>query len=425
MLRNRPRSLPDVHFDKIIMRNHLFFLIAAGMMVIACSEPVKNTPVDVRFHQETLQRLGLRGDNWCITWTAGDDQVTSMCDGDWLDDGTWYHNRLYRIKSGPWPFEREDIPGYPMFIGRQAGWFGYGIVAVDGKLYATVSKTPGPDWSGPFRGIKLLRSEDNGASWYRINRGGDAEYLAPTDSLARNDITENEMFFMEESGRTAHGKTAFPFVFCAFVQQGMAHKAAPDDYVYIYSPEGSQPNELLLARVGKNELEQRDRWEYFQKWNGDKPVWTPNLDERGVVHNFPEKSSDGKFFGWYSWLPSVVWNEGLGLYIMVNGGTYGGEGMTDREDDFYSSWMHTATGSLGFWYSKNPYGPWTEFYYTEYWIVDNENNRTYQPKLSPKWISDDGKRMILIWSDAMKDEQGRSHAVNYLWNQMEVEIILE
>jgi hypothetical protein len=84
--------------------------------------------------------------------------------------------------------------------------------------------------------------------------------------------------------------------------------------------------------------------------------------------------------------------------------------------------MHTETGSLGFWYSENPYGPWKQFYYTDYWIVDNEKNRTYQPKLSPKWISEDDTEMTLIWSDAMANEEGKSHADNYIWNQMKIRI---
>ncbi len=53
------------------------------------------------------------------------------------------------------------------------------------------------------------------------------------------------------------------------------------------------------------------------------------------------------------------------------------------------------------------------FHYEDYWIVDNEKNRTYQPKLSPKWISEDGTQMVLIWSDAMKNDQGQSHTVHY------------
>ena len=110
---------------------------------------------------------------------------------------------------------------------------------------------------------------------------------------------------------------------------------------------------------------------------------------------------------------------------MVNGGTYAGHGMTDSDKDYYDPWMHTETGSLGFWYSKNPYGPWTQFFYTDKWIVDTPANRTYQPKLSPKWISEDGKQMTLIWSDAMKNDKGKSHTINYLWNQMQITIDLK
>jgi hypothetical protein len=33
--------------------------------------------------------------------------------------------------------------------------------------------------------------------------------------------------------------------------------------------------------------------------------------------------------------------------------------------------------------------------------------------------------MVLIWSDAMKNEEGKSHTVNYRWNQMEITLELE
>jgi hypothetical protein len=118
----------------------------------------------------------------------------------------------------------------------------------------------------------------------------------------------------------------------------------------------------------------------------------------------------------------VVWNDGLGLFIMVNGGAYAGHGMTDADHDYYDAWMHTQTGSLGFWYARHPYGPWHELFYTDCWTVDSSDNRTYQPKLSPKWIGDSGTEMVLVWSDAMRDPSGRSHGPNYTWNQMSVTI---
>jgi|GEM_PF-5838288 len=85
---------------------------------------------------------------------------------------------------------------------------------------------------------------------------------------------------------------------------------------------------------------------------------------------------------------------------MANGGTYAGRNFSLSNEDYYDRFMHHQTGSLGFWYSDTPYGPWTQFYYNDKWTVDDSRNLTYQPKLSPKWISDDG----------------------YTWNQMEIQI---
>lgn len=397
-------------------------LLFVGFAVDAVvAEPPPLRPIDIVFHRDTLRRVGGHGDNWCLTWTADDSQITSMDDGNWLDGPHSFNNHLYRISGDPGSFKRQDIPGYPRFYFNEGGWFGYGIVAVDNTLYSFVSKCPKNHWSGPFRGVKLLKSPDHGASWFRVNRSGTERRLTPADP-ARYRIDEDEMFFFEESGRTAHGGTAYPFAFCSFVQNGQNHRTAPDEFIYVYSPEGSQSHQLLLARTPKNQLGVRSAWKFFAGWQENHPQWTPNLEERAPVLEFPSENSEGHVFGWYSWLPSVVWNPGLHLYLMVNGGTYGGHGLSTQAEDYYSSWMHTRSGSLGFWYAPHPWGPWTRFFYSEEWIVDNPDNRTYQPKLSPKWISPDGHHMVLIWSDAMKNSAGQSHTVNYRWNQMEISI---
>lgn len=382
----------------------------------------KVTPIGIIFHKDTLYRSNNKGDNWCITWAADDSQITSMDDGDWLRGKRFYHNHLYRIIGGPDKFSRHDLPNYPDLSGKPGSWFGYGIVSVDGNLYSVISKTPGGSWSGPFRGIKLLKSPDNGQTWYRTNRrGGQRKLVGPNDD-ARNTVNAGEMFFLEEYGLPHQKQKAYPFSYVDFVQCGRDNQAAKDDYLYIYSPEGAHAHTLLLARVPKDKLGIRSAWEYFKKYQNNRSTWTSDITKRGHAYVYPEKSKDGNYFGWYSWLPSVVWNEGLGLYIMVNGGTYAGHGMTSSDKDYYDRWMHTRTGSLGFWYSTKPYGPWHQFYYTDYWTADNPKNLTYQPKLSPKWISKDGRDMIFIWSDAMKNQKGRSHSVNYKWNHMKITI---
>ena len=387
----------------------------------------RKVPTGIRFHKDTIFRTNGIGDNWCITWAADNSQVTSMCDGNLLQvlrRKIFYHNHLYRFIGEADGFSREDIPNYPQFAGEQGSWFGYGIVSVDGILYSAVSKTPGTEWSGPFRGIKLLKSPDNGNTWYRVDRYGNEREIGPLDD-ARNEVNDREMFFLEEFGLAHQEQVSYPFSYLDFVQCGKDNSAARDDYLYIYSPEGAHSHKLLLARVPKNKIGIRAAWEYFLKFEGGEPVWTSDIQQRGYVHEFPEKNPDGYYFGWYSWLPSVVWNEGLGVYIMVTGGTYAGETMTTSDKDYYDSWEHTLTGSLGFWYSENPWGPWRNFFYTDYWTADDPRNLTYQPKLSPKWISDDGREMVFIWSDAMKNERGKSHSVNYRWNHMKITIETE
>lgn len=411
------------------MKNLFIIFLSITIISISTSTAQKKEkyllPISVKFKKETIKRLGSGGDNWCITWAKDGSQITSMCDGNWLNlknEIGGFHNHLFRIIGDANDFKREDIPNYPDFSGELGSWFGYGVIAIDDNLYSAISKTPWGSWSGPFKGIKLLKSKDNGNSWYRVDKKGNELLIGIKDSM-RNVVSEKEMFFLEENAISHKDQKAYPFSFIDFVQSGQNNTAAKDDFIYIYSPEGAFANKLCLARVNKNKLEFRNEWQYFKKYNSNrKPQWTKDISKRGYVYEYPEKNENGNYFGWYSWLPSVVWNEGLGLYIMVNGGTYAGHEMTNSDKDYYDHWMHTKTGSLGFWYSKNAYGPWTQFFYTDYWIADDDKNLTYQPKLSPKWISKDGKKMILIWSDAMKNEGGTSHTVNYIWNQMEIEI---
>ena len=379
------------------------------------------TPSGVRFNTSTLRRVGGTGDNWCQTWAADDSVITAMDDGEWFSGGFVYHSRLYKIFGDANNFSRSEIANYPEFHTDGDGWFAYGMLSVKGVLYSLVSKTQTGAWSeGPFRGMKMLRSYDSGNTWHRVDRNNNDRFLDRWD-IGREELNLQEMFFFEESSRFGKGRNAYPFAFASFVQSGQDHRASQDGYVYIYSPEGASSNQLLLARVPEDQVGNRAAWQYFGGWNGSNPTWTSNIEARQPNMVLPERNNAGDYFGFYSWLPSVVWNPGLQKYIMVNGGTYGGRRSNSRED-YYNQWMHSRTGSLGFWYADTPYGPWKQIYYTDHWTADDSRNLTYQPKLSPKWISADGRTMTLIWSDAMLNAQGFSHSVNYKWNQMEIEI---
>ncbi|MFC2076138.1 hypothetical protein ACFLT7_03550 [candidate division KSB1 bacterium] len=366
----------------------------------------------VEFQRATLHREGQRGDNWCITWGADGHQYAAMCDGTgWDPANIFYRTRTYRIKDGANNFSVDLLPNFPLSVDKTP-WFGYGISSIDGVIYHFISQTPRDRWSGPFLGVKLIYSPDSGHTWFRHD--------GQNVSGAKLSPKAKTMFFWKEDARKVHGKNAFAFSTISFAQMGQDNGKAIDDYVYLYSPDGPYTHHLNMARVPRDMVTKRDAYEFFEVLKPDGSAqWSKNIRERGVVHTFPQKTGDD-YFGWYSWLPSVVWNEGLGLFIMVTGGTYAGHKLDTS--DFYNSWMHTKTGSLGFYYAKKTWGPWREFYYEPYWIVDNPGNRTYQPKLSPKWISPDGKEMVLIWSDAMKNAEGRSHSVNYKWNHMKIQL---
>lgn len=393
----------------------------SGSANTASQSSAGTVPTGVIFRNNTLKRIGGSGDNWCQTWAADDSVVTAMDDGEWLNGGYVYHSRLYKIYGDADNFSRSEVTNYPNYHTDGDGWFAYGMLSVKGVLYSLVTKTQTGAWShGPFRGMKMLRSYDAGNSWHRVDRNNNDRYLDRWD-IAREELTHEEMFFFEEGGRNGYGRTAWPFAFASFVQRGQDHRASADGYVYIYSPEGAKANQLLLARVPEDQVGNRSAWQYFSGWNGNSPTWSSNLEARQPNMYLPERNNNGEYFGFYSWLPSVVWNPGLQKYIMVNGGTYGG-GLSNSTDDYYAQWMHSRTGSLGFWYSDTPYGPWKQIYYTDYWTTDDPQNLNYQPKLSPKWISDDGRTMTLIWSDAMRNARGNSHSINYKWNQMEIEI---
>lgn len=82
------------------------------------NEPIK--PVGIKFNTETLKRLGSAGDNWCITWLKDDSQITSMCDGNWLDidhpkgeyANLFIELPLLKTRILHWINYRYQIPGY-------------------------------------------------------------------------------------------------------------------------------------------------------------------------------------------------------------------------------------------------------------------------------------------------------------------------
>ena len=380
---------------------------------ISCKEE-KHHPIGVKFKEETIVRKGFFGDNWCQTWASDGNIYTMLDDGNgWWGDKekskdlrTWEGSMLIQIK-GDENFGEEDVT-------KKEGWpenkvtsplYAYGIISVDGVIYVWLWKSEKDTWYWRPVANRLLYSPDFGETFYRWNGQKETEETF-------NQVDSTSFFFYKEDPRWHIDRDAYAFNWIAFCQNGKDNSQAKDNYIYMYSPEQYNPRNLSMIRVHKDKIRNKEEYEYFKGWNNDKAEWTKNMSERGVNLKYPEKT-DAKWM-WASWFPSVVYNPGLDLYIMTSYGIY------DPKRKYWDGWCWNCQypASLGFWYSETPYGPWKQFYYNEYFYADREENRTYGFKLSPKWISEDGKKMILIWSDA-----GDDHTTNYKWNEMEIEIV--
>jgi hypothetical protein len=133
-----------------------------------------------------------------------------MSDGNWLEAPKGFSNHLYRIVGSRAKFTPSSVTGYPNFYFGQAGLFGgYGVIAVGDMLYSAVSRTQTDAWSqGPFGGVKLLKSTDQGRSWSRVHHSGAELRYQSADDPRRILIEPGEFFsgmnfteFAEMSGR--------------------------------------------------------------------------------------------------------------------------------------------------------------------------------------------------------------------------------
>jgi hypothetical protein len=357
-------------------------------------------PAGVKFHYDTVTYKGINGDNWCQTWASDGNIYTMMDDGcGWWPPGVG--SLCIQIKGGP-DFGDSDVwkaPGWPENP-FDSPFYAYGTVSVDGVIYVWLWKSD--QRTGYMRPIanRLLYSPDLGKTFYRWN--GQKE-----TAETYGNTNEDSFFFYKEDPRPRAGKDAYAFNWIAFCQNGQDNSLAKDDYVYMYAPEQYDPRNLSVIRVHKKHIRDKSKYEYFKGWSGNTAQWTHDMKQRGVNLKYPEKRADGEWI-WKSWFPCVVYNPGLDLYMMVS------YGVTDKGKKFWDGWCVNCVypGSLGFWYAESPWGPWKSFHYTEYFYCGDKKNRTYDPKLSPKWMSDDGKTMHLIWSDVH----------HYRWNQMKITI---
>ncbi|MCD4670211.1 MAG: DUF4185 domain-containing protein [Actinomycetia bacterium] len=337
-----------------------------------------------------------------MTWAENDYQYSGLCDGTGWEhlpeySGKNHNTRIFIIEGNVPNHSFKYLQGYPKLEylwppsksnpKLYSRYYGFGIIAIDGFIYQFLStpKVPFGPPGNSFIGAKLIYSPDNGRSW--MNQDG----TSPVYWEEWEERNHENMIFFDEPGET--------FSLLSVLQMGRNYEHNRDDYVYIYAPNGNEDgsmNQLVMLRVKKNKILNRSEYEYFASLNPDGTAnWSTNMQDRGIVHTFPSGWVNWKIgdpYGGhpYAWHPSIVYNRQLNVYMMANWGMGVGS-----DGDWFDKPSY-----LGFWTAPKPWGPWTQVHEETAWKPNSDiNARAYQPQISPKWISDDGKSFWLVWTD--------------------------
>jgi hypothetical protein len=346
--------------------------------------------------EETLLRYGGYGDGLNMTWATDDRQFVALQDGiAWGPN--WdkkripglYNSRLLSIRDGPIAAVFEEVAAYPELTPSPEldipRYYGFGTLALDGGIYQFLS-TLNHKSDAPWRwvGAKLIYSPDNGRSW--CNQDGST----PVAWEAWERQSPDTLVFFKEPQEA--------FSLLSILQMGRNYSANRDGYVYVYSTNGNidgEMNQLVMFRVPRQGILNRAQYEYFSGLTrGSDATWSKDIKARAVVHTFPRgwvnKANHPDELVTESWLPSVVYNAPLELYMMVNWGI-------GRAPD--GAWFGRPS-YLGFWVAPQPWGPWIQVHEETAWAPGGDPAaRAFDVQIAPKWIAEDGKSFWLVWAD--------------------------
>lgn len=265
----------------------------------------------------------------------------------WADD-----NALYTAYGDGWGFEphtRKKLSlGFARISGTPTDFEGTNIRSASGERVG--------DGPAGAKASGLLMVDGTLYMWTRNPRNAQ---LAWSDDHAR---TWHWEFRLEES-----------FGSPAFLQFGKNYAGARDSFVYTYSQDGPSAYEpsdgLVLARVPKGRILQREAYEFFSHLDAaGQPSWTSDIRRRGHVFTFPGHCQR----------VGAVYHPHCRRYLLALG--------------------FDQSGGWGIFDAPEPWGPWTTASFTRDWGL----GKTHDYRLPSKWISEGGKRMVLVFS-------GRKH----------------
>jgi len=383
--------------------------LGRGSKVRAATESSVSRIRSVERRDDTILRLGGNGDDFLMTWASDDRQLVAVQDGaGWYTPPKGeYNSRLWAMDGGPQGATFHEISSYPELMNvwhseNISRYYGFGTLALDGRIYQFLSTPAGPPGSSDMGwiGAKLIYSPDQGRTW--CNQDGSTPVVwEPWPERSRRNI----VFFKEPQNA---------FSLPAILQMGRNYEANRDGYVYVYSPNGltdGTMNQLVMFRVPKHQILDREAYEYFAGLGSDGSAkWSGSIEARAVVHTFPRGWVNTGTFIVESWFPSVVYNVPLDLYMMANWGVgCGADGSPFGKPSY-----------LGFWVATHPWGPWMQIYEETAWRPNHDAAaRCYAPQIAPKWIAADGRSFWLVWTDF----QQKTSAECLLWAKEQEDLL--
>ena len=289
--------------------------------------------------QSQIIVLGKGSDNWPTTWA---------------DD-----NLLYTAYGDGWGFEPKTEKKLSLGLAR-------------------ISGTP-PNITGS--NIRTRSGEQFGQG----PKGKKASGLLMVDGViymwvrnANNNGEQSQLAWSKDRGKSWEWSTwAFQeFGYCTFINYGQNYQGARGDYVYTISHDHPNAYEradrFILMRVPKNRIRNLEAYQFFNSvdTNGD-PVWTAKIEQRGAVF-----TDNGRCHR-----SGISYNQALGRYFW-----WQSKAPPKKDGRF--------VGMFGIYDAPEPWGPWTSVYYTEDWDVGAGETGSFPPK----WMSEDGKTLYLIFS---------------------------
>lgn len=350
------------------MKYLLFFILSVFISVtVLRSQPYPPSKISVKYNKHSKQQYALGSDNFQVTWAYDDHQYAAWGDG----GGFGGNNTEGRVKLGIARIvgDKNDYFGLNIWGGYKAenpaqfegkSW---GMICLDSILYMWVTTEQHPH----TKEVTLAYSDDLGAHW-----------------------TKSDVKFYNSENMTIP----------TFLQFNRAYNGARDEYVYSYFIHSllhteefgiSKPGKIYLARVLKDDILDKSKYEYFAGINDSSALWTSSLHEKQPVFN---NESDG-----VGWNLSVSYNAPLQRYFL----------MTEH--------TKTIAGYHGMFDAPTPWGPWTTIEYVSGdWL---KYGSTFFRCFSNKWLSEDGKDFVMIFTGT--NWNGNNDA----WNLIEGSFILE